>query len=53
MKRIPDSIKMEIIAKLSTDMTQREIAKELKVSDGYVAEVLIRTIESYKGSTSQ
>ena len=39
MKRIPDSIKMEIIAKLSTDMTQREIAKELKVSDGYVAKV--------------
>ncbi|KAG1205770.1 hypothetical protein G6F69_009268 [Rhizopus microsporus] len=39
MKRIPDSIKMEIIAKISTDMTQREIAKELKVSDGYVAKV--------------
>ncbi|KAG1244342.1 hypothetical protein G6F68_015486 [Rhizopus microsporus] len=40
MKRIPDSIKMEIIAKISTDMTQREIAKELKVSDGYVAKVV-------------
>ncbi|KAG1205180.1 hypothetical protein G6F68_010496 [Rhizopus microsporus] len=39
MKRIPDSIKMEIIAKISTNMTQREIAKELKVSDGYVAKV--------------
>jgi transposase len=39
MKRIPDSIKMEVIAKLNANLTEREIVKELKVSKGYVAKV--------------